>query len=47
MMTYLSILNNDFPLMTGAVLVFTVVYVFAVFVIDILYAFIDPRIRYN
>ena len=27
MMTYLSILNNDFPLMTGAVLVFTVVYV--------------------
>ena len=47
MMTYLSILNNDFPLMTGAVLVFTVVYVFAVFVIDILYAFIDPRISYN
>ena len=47
MMTYLSILNNDFPLMTGAVLVFTVVYVFAVFVIDILYAFIAPRIRYN
>jgi len=47
MMTYTSILNNDFPLMTGAVLVFTVVYVFAVFVIDILYAFIDPRIRYN
>ena len=47
MMTYLSILNNDFPLMTGAVLVFTVVYVFAVFVIDILYAFIDPRIRYT
>ena len=35
MMTYLSILNNDFPLMTGAVLVFTVVYVFAVFVIDL------------
>ena len=47
MMTYTSILNNDFPLMTGAVLVLTVVYVFAVFVIDILYAFIDPRIRYN
>ena len=47
MMTYTSILNNDFPLMTGAVLVFTIVYVFAVFLIDILYAFIDPRIRYN
>ena len=47
MMTYTSILNNDFPLMTGAVLVFTVVYVFAVFLIDILYAVIDPRIRYT
>ena len=46
-MTFTAIINNDFPLMTGAVLVFTLVYVFAVFVIDILYAFIDPRIRYS
>ena len=46
-MTYTSIINNDFPLMTAAVLVFTIVYVFAVFLIDILYAFIDPRIRYS
>ena len=46
-MTYTSIINNDFPLMTGAVLVFTMLYVFAIFVIDILYAFIDPRIRYS
>lgn len=46
-MTYTSIINNDFPLMTGAVLVFTLVYVFAIFLIDILYAFIDPRIRYS
>lgn len=47
LMTYTSIINNDFPLMTAAVLVFTIVYVFAVFLIDILYAFIDPRIRYS
>jgi len=46
-MTYTAILNNDFPLMTGAGLVFTIVYVFAVFLIDILYAVIDPRIRYT
>ena len=46
-MTYTAILNNDFPLMTGAVLVFTIVYVLAVFLIDILYAVIDPRIRYT
>ncbi|HCH07784.1 MAG TPA: ABC transporter permease, partial [Dehalococcoidia bacterium] len=42
-----AIINNDFPLMTGAVLVFTLVYVTAVFFIDVLYAFIDPRIRYS
>ena len=36
MMTYTSILNNDFPLMTGAFLVFTIVYVYPVIVIDIL-----------
>jgi len=46
-MTFTAIINNDFPLMTGAVLVFTLVYVFAVFIIDVLYAFIDPRIRYS
>ena len=46
-MTYTAIINNDFPLMTAAVLVFTLVYVIAIFIIDILYAFIDPRIRYT
>ncbi|MCI0796049.1 MAG: ABC transporter permease [Chloroflexi bacterium] len=46
-MTYTAIINNDFPLMTAAVLVFTLVYVTAIFIIDILYAFIDPRIRYT
>ena len=46
-MTFTAIINNDFPLMTGAVLVFTLVYVTAVFIIDILYAFIDPIIRYS
>lgn len=46
-MTYTSIINNDFPLMTGAVMVFTIVYVTAIFIIDLLYATIDPRIRYS
>ncbi|MCH8870671.1 MAG: ABC transporter permease [Chloroflexi bacterium] len=46
-MTFTAIINNDFPLMTAAVLVFTLVYVIAIFIIDILYAFIDPRIRYT
>ena len=40
-----AINNNDFPVMTGCVLVFTVLYVVVVFLIDISYAFLDPRIR--
>ncbi len=46
-MIYTAVINNDFPLMTGGVLVLTVAYVIAVFIIDILYAIIDPRIRYS
>lgn len=46
-MVYTAVINNDFPLMTGGVLVLTVAYVLVVFVIDILYAVIDPRIRYS
>lgn len=41
-----SIQNNDFPVMVGTVLVFTFMYVAINFVTDILYAYIDPRIRY-
>lgn len=46
-MVYTAVINNDFPLMTGGVLVLTVAYVLMVFVIDLLYAVIDPRIRYS
>ena len=46
-MVYTAVINNDFPLMTGGVLVLTVAYVLVVFVIDLLYAAIDPRIRYS
>ena len=46
-MTVQSIINNDFPVMTTAVMVFTILYVSVVFLVDILYAFIDPRIRYS
>lgn len=43
----IAINNNDFPVMTGAVLVITVMYVSVVFLLDMTYAFIDPRIRYR
>lgn len=37
---------RDYPLVTGLVLIYTVAFVAINFVIDILYAVIDPRIRY-
>ncbi len=46
-MTFQAIINNDFPVMTTAVMVFTILYVMMVFLVDILYAFADPRIRYS
>ena len=39
-------LNNDFPLVTGLALFFSAVFVIANFLADMLYAVIDPRIRY-
>ena len=41
-----SVNNNDFPTMTGVVLVFTVIYLGINTSLDILYAYVDPRIRY-
>jgi peptide/nickel transport system permease protein len=39
--------NRDFPLIQGTVLVTAVVYVLVNLAIDLSYAFIDPRIRYE
>ena len=41
-----SVNNNDFPAMTGVVLLFTVIYLAINTLLDILYAYVDPRIRY-
>ena len=42
-----SVTNNDFPVLTGAMLLFTVMYVVMNFLTDLLYVVIDPRIRYG
>ena len=39
--------NNDFPVMITVVALFTVMYVGMAFVVDVLYAVIDPRIRFD
>ena len=40
-----SVTTNDFPVLTGVMLLFTVLYVVVNFVTDVLYVVIDPRIR--
>lgn len=41
-----AVFNNDFPVITGAVLLFTFVYLGINFLVDLSYVFLDPRIRY-
>ncbi len=42
-----AILNRDFPLVQGTVLVAAVVYVMVNLLVDVAYAAVDPRIRYG
>lgn len=42
-----AILQRDFPVVQGAILVIALAYVLINLLIDVLYAFIDPRIRYG
>jgi peptide/nickel transport system permease protein len=42
-----SILARDYPMVQGTVLVFALLYIFVNLIVDILYAYIDPRIHYD
>ncbi len=42
-----SFLNNDLPMVQGVVLMVGIVLVMANIVVDISYAWLDPRIRYR
>ncbi len=42
-----AILNKDFPLVQGIVLVVAISYVVVNLIVDLLYAFLDPRIRFD
>jgi len=44
---YRGIQGRDYPVVQGSVLVSAVIYVFVNLAVDVLYAYIDPRIRYN
>jgi ABC-type dipeptide/oligopeptide/nickel transport system permease component len=47
LMIFTAIGARDLPVVVGGVLFATLVYVFANLAVDILYAFLDPRIRYE
>jgi len=44
---YRAILARDYPVVQGTVLVSATIYVFVNLAVDVLYAFVDPRIRYD
>jgi peptide/nickel transport system permease protein len=45
-MLILSILQRDYPLIQGTILVFGIIYIISNLIIDLLYSLVDPRIRY-
>ena len=45
--TYQAILSRDYPIVQGSVLVSATIFVFVNLIVDILYAVLDPRIRYT
>jgi peptide/nickel transport system permease protein len=42
-----GILNRDYPVVQGAILVVSAIFVFSNLLVDVLYTVIDPRIRYE
>lgn len=42
-----SITNRDYPVIMGTILLYAIILVLANLVVDILYGFLDPRIRYT
>lgn len=42
-----AIHNRDYPMIQGTVLLVAITFIFVNLIVDILYAFIDPRIRYE
>ena len=45
-LAYDSIINGDLPMIQGTVLLGAFFVIFANLIVDIPYAFIDPRVRY-
>ncbi len=46
-LAFTAVDDNDFPLMVGLMLLFTLMFLVVNLLTDILYAYVDPRIRYD
>jgi peptide/nickel transport system permease protein len=46
-LAFMAVRDSDYPLLQGVVITFAVFYLATAFLVDILYAYIDPRIRYG
>ena len=42
-----AIMKSDFPIVQGVVLLIAFIFVMMNLIVDIIYAFLDPRIRYS
>jgi ABC-type dipeptide/oligopeptide/nickel transport system permease component len=42
-----SITNRDYPVIMGTILFFAIIIVLANLIVDLTYAWLDPRIRYT
>jgi ABC-type dipeptide/oligopeptide/nickel transport system permease component len=42
-----SIFSRDYPMVQGLVLLFAVTYIVVNLLVDLLYAVVDPRVRYD
>lgn len=42
-----SILARDYPVIQGAILIFGLLYILINLIVDLIYAYVDPRIRYD
>ena len=46
-LAFSSVDDNDFPVMVGLMLLFTFMFLVVNLLTDVLYAYVDPRIRYG
>ena len=42
-----SILARDYPMIQGTILIFGLLYIMVNLVVDLIYAYVDPRIHYD